>query len=514
MIECMIKNSLRSRESFISGVFEKWTVRYWLGGLILLSLGLRLFVIERDGVWFDEAISYLTATLSVPLILNNTVQSSHPPLYYLLLHYWLLWAPNSDIFLRLVSVFWGLLLLPATYWLTLELLEDRRLAIFAVVLITVSPWHILYSNELRMYTQQSFLIALAAGAYVKGRKTDRWRWWVLFGTVSLAALYTHLFTVFFLIAISIHALLERQNRRALWLTIGVVTSLAVLFLPWLAVLTSEVQAELGSLRPLMADTSLEVFNPVKLLTTLSLSVFGLPFGMLYGGTALFLSLALCVVTTLEVWKAERRESGSGLILPSLAILCIVGLPHIIYYARPFFLPERTMMAGLPFLMIFISWGATRHRTPLVYLSYASLIMMMIGTVLYLTSNPIKLPYRETMTYLIAEYEANDIIVHTSDFSYVPALRYTQLPKHVLLDHNPGFLKPKAAHEALGGDRWTIEYIEQMGGRVWLVVALVDNLEWQREQVSYFAANYVELDYRNVGGIELFLFSRRPTTYVK
>jgi uncharacterized membrane protein len=493
----------------VSGFLPKAPI-YWWPGVITLSCLLRVLAIQRDALWVDEAISYLTATMPLPLILNNTVQSSHPPLYYLLLHYWLPLWPDHDLFLRLFSLFWGILLLPALYWLTMEIIENRRLAFLAVLFAAVSPFYLLYSNELRMYTQQLFLITLAAAAYLKARETDLWRWWLLFGGAALAALYTHLFTVFFLLGVGVHALILQQDRRALWWTVGIGAGLFVLFLPWVFVLLAETQAELGSMRPLATDATLVDFNPVKPLTTLSFLLFGLSLSTVYAGMALFLSLALTVMTVLELLKT-RRNGGTDrtLLFPIVVVVAVIGLPHVIYFLRPFFLPERTMAAALPFLIVLISWGVTRRKTPLMVLSYIALTVMAWGSLLYLRSEPLKTPYHELMAFVVENWHPDDIVVHTSDFSYMPALRYAQLPRHVLLQGAPGAPKPEVAHQVVGGDQWRIEEVEQASGRIWLIVALVDNLEWQQEQADYFVANYTQLQRQNVGGVEVFLFQISP-----
>ncbi|MCP4421593.1 MAG: hypothetical protein GY805_33695, partial [Chloroflexi bacterium] len=83
--------------------------------LIMLAGFLRLSSLGRESLWLDEAISYLTAQLPVSQILNNSVQSSHPPLYYLLLHFWLQLVPDGDTAVKILSALWNLLLIPATY---------------------------------------------------------------------------------------------------------------------------------------------------------------------------------------------------------------------------------------------------------------------------------------------------------------------------------------------------------------------------------------------------------------
>ncbi|MBK7896066.1 MAG: glycosyltransferase family 39 protein [Anaerolineaceae bacterium] len=112
----------------------------------------RLINLGRDSLWLDEAISYLAAQLPVTQIANNTLQDPHPPLYYLLLHFWLQLVPDSDTAVKLLSALFGILLIPAIYFLSQQLFHNRTISLTAAALTAVSPFHILYSHELRMYT--------------------------------------------------------------------------------------------------------------------------------------------------------------------------------------------------------------------------------------------------------------------------------------------------------------------------------------------------------------------------
>ncbi|MCP4416553.1 MAG: hypothetical protein GY805_08020, partial [Chloroflexi bacterium] len=169
----------------------------------------------RESLWLDEAISYLTAQLPVSQIVNNSVQSSHPPLYYLLLHFWLQLVPDGDTAVKILSALWNLLLIPATYLFSQQLFGKRTVSLTAAALIAISPFHILYSHELRMYTQVMFLVVVATAVQWQARKNGSSGWWLVAGGCWLLAVYTHLFAFLALAGMGLHALLEiRKNRRA------------------------------------------------------------------------------------------------------------------------------------------------------------------------------------------------------------------------------------------------------------------------------------------------------------
>jgi uncharacterized membrane protein len=158
--------------------------------IIVLALVIRLLNIGRESFWFDEAFSYLSATSGWSQLLLNQIESSHPPFYYLLLRFWISLGVESDGGLRLLGVGWNLLLLPLIYWLASRLLGRARYGWWAVILVAVSTFHLLYSHELRMLTQVMTLAVLGVICFWLAWQRDQWWWWLGF-----AGIIVHLYDI-------------------------------------------------------------------------------------------------------------------------------------------------------------------------------------------------------------------------------------------------------------------------------------------------------------------------------
>lgn len=489
----------------------KHQLNFRLGLIVLLAAVLRLINISRESLWFDEAISYLTAQLPINQILDNTIQSSHPPLYYLLLHFWQQLAPQTDTGLRLLGVIWNALLVVFIYLLTEQLFGKRSMALWAALLVAISPFHILYSHELRMYTQLMLFVTIGTYAYWQARQTMYWPWWLAFGGIFIASVYTHLFAFLPLAGIGLHALLYHQDRRLLWRTSLVIFIICLCFLPWVSIMLAESQKDLGSLRPLRPET----LNPIKPITTATFLIFGEPnqpisiLGFnaqpIYIGLILFLMLAIMALFLLETRRIRREGTSSGLLLILLIIGCVLGIPIIVYMIRPFFLPDRTMAAASPFLIILLAWATTRRRSPLPYFIYGTAIIMLLGTLTYHTGHLLKPPYRDAVQFIAENRQEGDAILHTSDGSYLPALRYAQLPQHALLANDPDPRKPVSVYESIGGQVWTRDQALGSGERLWLVVAIEHSVAWQQEQAAFFKDNLTQLDTYDFNGIAVILY---------
>ena len=94
-----------------------------------------------------------------------TAQDIHPPLYYALLHGWAALLGTGPTALRLFSVAVGILTIPLLYLVARRMLSARA-ALLATLLLTISPLHVYYSQEVRMYGLVALLsVGILAAAW-------------------------------------------------------------------------------------------------------------------------------------------------------------------------------------------------------------------------------------------------------------------------------------------------------------------------------------------------------------
>jgi hypothetical protein len=165
-----------------------------------------------------------------------------------------------------------------------------------------------------------------------------------------------------------------------------------------------------------------------------------------------------------------------------------------------------MAAASPFLIILLAWAVTRRHSPLPYLVLATAFIMFAGSLVYLFGEAQKPPYREVLQFVAQNREAGDVVLHTSDGSYLPALRYENLPDHVLLAGDPDPRKPIYVYQAFGGDVWERETAVQTGQRLWVIVALEHSYEWQQAQSKSFADEFTLVEEQDIRGIHVYLYN--------
>ncbi len=118
--------------------------------IIVLSLAvlLRLFNLDQS-FWLDEASQAQMSSLSPRAIWFDRGGDFHPPLFYLLAHFWLLFG-KSEVWLRLLPVSFGVINVYIIYLLAKKVIPGQQ--ILASFLLAIAPFHIYYSQEFRSYS--------------------------------------------------------------------------------------------------------------------------------------------------------------------------------------------------------------------------------------------------------------------------------------------------------------------------------------------------------------------------
>jgi uncharacterized membrane protein len=204
--------------------------KLWLCLIICIGAALRLYRLDAQSLWQDEGLQYYVASAdSISAVIERTRgRTWHPPLSFVVNHLFLR-AGSSDVLLRLPSVLFGIGSLPVFY-LLLKRLASEQTAMFSVLLLAISPFHVWYSQEGRMYAQLVFLSLLGALIFLRAVEAAQWHWWFLYAVVVVVGMYTHVLMAFGVIANIIWLVLYHPRRLLPLTASGILVS--VLFLPW------------------------------------------------------------------------------------------------------------------------------------------------------------------------------------------------------------------------------------------------------------------------------------------
>lgn len=158
--------------------------------VLLLAFFLRLRTLDFGPLWFDELMEYWVATAPLDSLLP-TVRASlqDPPLYSLLLHFWMQLG-RDEFTLRLLSAFASILSVATLSKLGL-MAQGRAAALFSAIILAVLPPDIRFAQEAGQYALMIFLLTLNLLAMTTARKTNRWRDWSVWVISGLLSIYNY-----------------------------------------------------------------------------------------------------------------------------------------------------------------------------------------------------------------------------------------------------------------------------------------------------------------------------------
>nr|ALV85542.1 dolichyl-phosphate-mannose-protein mannosyltransferase [uncultured bacterium pA1] len=217
----------------------------WLGAIVALGVALRLINIGAEPYWGDEVLSLdiVRHFPSIPEMLRYLSQVEfHPPLYYLMLHFWMPLFGEAEAGTRSLSVLFGAGTIVVAYVAGMRIFSDRKAALVAAFVTAILPMQIEYGQEARPYVIFCFFGAVAATSlweYLRRRKRV---WLAVYVVSSIIGLYLH-YSYFFVLAATagwwgIEVLMAKKGTRtreaAIWSAAHGLVFLG--FYPWLTAL--------------------------------------------------------------------------------------------------------------------------------------------------------------------------------------------------------------------------------------------------------------------------------------
>jgi uncharacterized membrane protein len=254
------------------GIHGVW-LYFLIGALLTTGIFFRFYNLDKKVYWYDEVhtslwISGHTWPEVRQLIggreidirelqqfqsinhergLLKTISSlsksdpQHPPLYYGLVRLWADLFGDSISAVRSFSVFAGLLVFPFLFWFCRELFKDDRVAWISVILVAVSPFHVLYAQEARQYSLWTVTILFSSAALLRALRMKTISGWSLYSVAIAIGIYTH---TLFLLVIAAHGVYVFGNYlseiywkpfrlpKILVFYIGATLAGLIVFMPW------------------------------------------------------------------------------------------------------------------------------------------------------------------------------------------------------------------------------------------------------------------------------------------
>lgn len=459
---------------------------------LLAGTAIRLFHLDAQSVWFDEAARLIIARSDIGTILKTTGGDTLPPLYHLILHFWQLLG-TQDFWTRLPSVFANILLIAVMFQLG-QMLFDRQVGLIAAGITTLLPSLIFHSQQANLYSQFTLLAALQIVVF--------WRVYqgkapkiilAAYVVINLAALYTHYFAAFLILATHFFLLLRKQFDRHLILADALIT---IGYLPYINIFLGKA-ADVSSGFWLSSPPLLKPFLTLTLLIS-SYSLSGTFFSI-----GLVLILTLLSFSLLEIRHHIKQNTSRKQIVIFLVILTF--LPILVVWSISQWFPiylDRTLLIILPSYILLLAYALahTSKRSPIPIIAGLTTCLLLLSIYNYFESPTYWKPdYRAAASSLATVQSADNAIIHTSNGSYIPFLVYLPPQNHFLLAGDPAPHHPPRVYENVHGAaiEWNMLTEYQT---ISLVVALDHSIDYQMETVEKFNTHFQQIRSETIGGI--------------
>lgn len=357
--------------------------------LALLAFALRAYRIDWQSIWVDENFTIFLSSQDIASITRITSGDVHPPLYYYMVHFWILLTGQSEYALRFASLFFSVLLVPLTYRLGARLL-GQGVGATAAFLTAIAPFQVYYGQEARMYSLIAFLSLTSMCAFTEvggfgpaGPEAKRHYkrsvvYWCALVLSSAALLYVHYFGLLVIFLQNAMVVLTRLRRTSFllkWLLSQV--CVAVIFAPWAMVMlrvyatNDEPWRRHIPLLPMMQEimVNLSIGQSVEDALSLPLAA-GFFLAFLVGATAL----------------ATRKGSRQTLLLLAVYLFSPILVAYLISFDKPIYGGSRYFLFVAPAFYLLISSGINALRARWLPLSLALLALLTVTSGYSLRNN--------------------------------------------------------------------------------------------------------------------------------
>ncbi len=372
--------------------------------VLIFGTFLRLYKLGFKSLWLDEAYSAYITKLPLFEMLSQIIKADiHPPFYYLLLHFWTTLG-TTEWYMRLPSALFSIITIWIVYLIGKNLFS-AKIGIIASLITSISSYQIYYAQETRLYALITLLCMLSLLILVSALRTSNVKMWIWFTVVNIIALYTYVYSAFFIIGEYLIAVWFSKSAKSsvkIILSTAIVTCLA--FVPEILVLFSRKADIVNILKP---------FELSSITIMLPQFVFGY-FLLQSGLTAILIFILFTVIITMGVFYDRHNKNIYLLIL-------LIVIPIIITILSPFRTTQfqsKHLIFLSPVLYLLIAHAITKiPKKSISMLAVISIVLLNLASLrIYYSRDFVKENWRSAALFISENSMLDDIICYDPPYA--------------------------------------------------------------------------------------------------
>ncbi|MHA2131492.1 MAG: glycosyltransferase family 39 protein [Promethearchaeota archaeon] len=470
--------------------------------ILLTSLFIRIFELSAESLWADEFYSINLAGKSLTQIIRITsTKDFHPPLYYIILHYWTKIFGTSEFAARFPSAIFGFLSVFMIYKVG-ELIFNKEIGLLSSLILGLNIFHIHYSQDVRMYSQLTLLTLISFYYFIKLIKDINSKNSLLYLAATSFLLYTHVFGIFILIAQNIYLFLIFLSSNDFskfyfkkWIFLQAI--LIFLYAPWILVLIKKVLAT----QQISKSNISWIPEPSIYSIYRSFKTYSSPY-------LRYIYLILAFISILDfgesknISKSELKiqwPNSNWLSLLFIWLLTPIILPFIISkILMPIYWNRFTIGASLAFYIL-VSKGIMKIDRKLIQMGIISIILFIsLWNVSQYYIDVKKEQWRDLADYIDKSAEDKDLVIFHID--HIKSFDYYSERQNIIKKPFPS-----KTRLVLEENVKELESTVKGHSRVWVVLS--HSRDYESLITKTLEKSYTMIDYKKFVGIEVFLFER-------
>ncbi|MFN8595184.1 MAG: glycosyltransferase family 39 protein [Anaerolineae bacterium] len=377
-----------------------------LSVLILLAFAIRIGSINFQSLWRDEVDAIRFALAPLPdLIKTFTQPGFNGPLYFLMLRGWIGLAGQSEFAIRFPSLIFGVLSVPLIFVVGTRLF-NRSIGLVAALLLTVSGYHVWYSQEAKMYTLITLLALIGIYCLRHALEDGRVRFWIGMVVSTSLAVYAHILAALIIpVEFGLFLLwcppIRRRVRDAL-IAFGLLT------IPYLPLAIWQL--------PLVLQPAATGYGRYTLSEMISILGGGYARGLLTVLPDFWQPLAAGLAAALAVFGLTTALTTKGQRLSGAALFVWLAVPFfaifIVSLNRPIF-TDRYLIWIMPAYYVLIAAGIRAlwvWLKPMAVIGLAGVIVFASAGLIGQSTIPYKSDFRSATQFIERSFTANETVL--------------------------------------------------------------------------------------------------------
>jgi len=367
--------------------------------IIVIGAALRLLNLGKESLEHDEIDSVLVGQQSLGEILLTT--NVNPPLYHVLIHFWIKFFGTSEFSVRFPSFIFGVTTIFLCY-IVGKALFSGKVGLIAAAFIALSRFHLYYSQEARVYAVGTVLTLLSMYCFILLTERPKRHLYCLYAFSSVLLLYAHVYGIFIIAAQNIYVFASLflpqlfKNRAPIRFWIFSQLSIILLFAPWYYHLFGQVVRIQGGFW-----IEVNWLTPLKIFQHMAGGYGG------YLGSLLYSLLILRLIAVYFNSPKMRHRFWLLALWLSVSIL----IPFIVsYISQPILFVRYTLFASIA-LYLLAAWVITDLRQKHLARGIVVLVCTLsFASIIHYHTETHKLQWKEAIALFEEQANSNDLLL--------------------------------------------------------------------------------------------------------